>query len=180
MVQTLFENLPWVVGLLGLFSFLAVQTWSKERRREREALYRSEAIRKIAEMAPNVPEPVLNLLRQAMEAWKEQPSPANMGPIQAREYYRSQTLQRIAGEQTGGAEAALTFMREEQRIQSLRNRAGLRLAGSICLAVGGVATIVLWRVLPAGPPIYLTGLIPATVGAILLASYFFSSDDQET
>jgi len=37
------------IGSIALFSFLAVATWSGERRREREAYYRNETIRKIAE-----------------------------------------------------------------------------------------------------------------------------------
>ncbi len=37
------------VGSVALFSFLAVAVWSGERRREREAYYRSETLRKIAE-----------------------------------------------------------------------------------------------------------------------------------
>jgi hypothetical protein len=178
MAQTLFENLPWVVGLLGLFSFLAVQAWSKERRREREALYRSEAIRKIAEMGADAPEPVLQLVRQSMEAWKERPSPANMGPIQAREYYRSQTLQRIAEASGSGAEAALAYLREEQQLNAQRSGTGLKVAGVICFAAGTVTTMVLRQVVPPAPPVYLTGLIPATIGAVLFAcSFFVASKD---
>ncbi len=37
------------VGSVALFSFVAVAVWSGERRREREAYYRSETLRKIAE-----------------------------------------------------------------------------------------------------------------------------------
>lgn len=37
------------VASVALFSFVAVAVWSSERRREREAYYRSETIRKIAE-----------------------------------------------------------------------------------------------------------------------------------
>lgn len=173
MVQTLFQNLPWVVGWLGLFSFLAVAAWSKERRREREALYRSEAIRKIAEMGGDVSAPVLQLLRESMAAWKEQPSPANMGPVQARVYYRNQTLQRIAEATGGGAEAALTYLREEQQLNARRSRMGLKIAGVICFAAGAVTTVVLRQVVPPGPPVYLTGLIPATIGAVLFACSFF-------
>jgi len=40
-----------IVGSICLFSFLAVSVWSRERRREREAYYRSEAIKKVAETA---------------------------------------------------------------------------------------------------------------------------------
>ncbi|HTA44226.1 MAG TPA: hypothetical protein VK789_17375 [Bryobacteraceae bacterium] len=175
MVQTLFENLPWVVGWLAFFSFLAVYVWSRERRREREALYRSEAIRKIAEMGGDVSEPVLQLLREAMAAWKNEPSPANMGPMQAREYYRNQTLQRIAEASGAGAEAALALLREEQGSQARRTRMGLKLGGAICLTGGVLLTIVLRQIVPPGPPVYLSGLIPSGVGAVLLAFAFFNA-----
>lgn len=37
------------IGAISLFSFIAVATWAAERRREREAYYRSETVKKIAE-----------------------------------------------------------------------------------------------------------------------------------
>jgi len=37
------------VACVALFSFVAVVVWSQERRREREAYYRSETMKKIAE-----------------------------------------------------------------------------------------------------------------------------------
>ncbi len=37
------------VGIVGFFSFLAVAIWSRERRREREAYYKSETLKKIVE-----------------------------------------------------------------------------------------------------------------------------------
>ena len=37
------------VASVALFSFVAVVVWSQERRREREAYYRSETLKKIAE-----------------------------------------------------------------------------------------------------------------------------------
>jgi uncharacterized membrane protein len=37
------------VASVAVFSFVAVAVWSSERRREREAYYRSETLRKIAE-----------------------------------------------------------------------------------------------------------------------------------
>lgn len=37
------------IAAVALFSFIAVATWSGERRREREAYYRSETAKKIAE-----------------------------------------------------------------------------------------------------------------------------------
>jgi nucleoside recognition membrane protein YjiH len=38
------------VGSIALFSFVAVAAWSDARRREREAYYKSETLKKIAEM----------------------------------------------------------------------------------------------------------------------------------
>jgi hypothetical protein len=37
------------IGAVALFSFIAVASWSDARRREREAYYRSETLKKIAE-----------------------------------------------------------------------------------------------------------------------------------
>jgi len=38
------------VGAVALFSFIAVASWSDNRRRERESFYRSETLKKFAEM----------------------------------------------------------------------------------------------------------------------------------
>ena len=40
------------VTMVATFSFIAVVVWSTERRKEREAYYRSETIKKIAEAQP--------------------------------------------------------------------------------------------------------------------------------
>jgi hypothetical protein len=50
--------------VVALFSFLSVMMWSRERRREREAYYRSEALRKVAEMHQADGGAVLNVLRE--------------------------------------------------------------------------------------------------------------------
>jgi hypothetical protein len=39
----------WIVGFVSVFSFLAVASWIKARLRERQAFYKSEIIKKIAE-----------------------------------------------------------------------------------------------------------------------------------
>jgi len=38
-----------IFGAVSLFSFIAVASWAGERRREREAYYRSETLKKIAD-----------------------------------------------------------------------------------------------------------------------------------
>jgi hypothetical protein len=53
-----------VVGSIALFSFLAVSVWSDARRKEREAYYRSEALKKIAECSGEGAKAAIELLRE--------------------------------------------------------------------------------------------------------------------
>ena len=50
--------------LVGLFAFLSVMVWSRERRREREAYYRSETLRKTAEAQGTTGGAMLEVLRE--------------------------------------------------------------------------------------------------------------------
>jgi hypothetical protein len=63
------------VGAIALFSFVAVATWSDNRRREREAYYKSETLKKIAGMGTDNAVAVLreeerNALRRRLEGIK--------------------------------------------------------------------------------------------------------------
>ena len=51
------------IGITALFSFLAVTTWSAARRREREAYYKSETVRKVMEMPGAIPATVQEFVR---------------------------------------------------------------------------------------------------------------------
>lgn len=53
-----------VVGSIALFSFLAVATWSDARRKEREAYYRSETLKKIAETSGEGAKSAMELLQE--------------------------------------------------------------------------------------------------------------------
>jgi hypothetical protein len=53
-----------VVGSIALFSFLAVASWSDARRREREAYYKSETMKKIAESSGEGAKGALELIRE--------------------------------------------------------------------------------------------------------------------
>jgi hypothetical protein len=53
-----------IVGSIALFSFLAVTTWSEARRKEREAYYTSETLKKIAESSGEGARIALELLRE--------------------------------------------------------------------------------------------------------------------
>jgi len=53
-----------VVGSIALFSFLGVASWSEARRREREAYYRSETLKKIAESSGEGAKSAMELLHE--------------------------------------------------------------------------------------------------------------------
>ncbi len=53
-----------VVGSIALFSFLGVASWSEARRKEREAYYTSETLKKIAESSGEGAKSALELLRE--------------------------------------------------------------------------------------------------------------------
>lgn len=53
-----------IVGAVALFSFLAVASWSEQRRREREAYYRSEVLKKMADAPGANTQLILELLRE--------------------------------------------------------------------------------------------------------------------
>jgi hypothetical protein len=114
-----------VTAILAVFSFLAVVLWSDARRREREAYYRSDMVKKVAES------------------------------------------------QGAGANVAIEFLREQERIDSRKRREGLRLAGLISTVVGiGAMSLLLGlaqdKSLGVPQAAYLGGLIPLLVGLALL------------
>jgi hypothetical protein len=53
-----------VVGSIALFSFLSVTVWAEARRKEREAYYTSETLKKIAESSGEGAKGALELLRE--------------------------------------------------------------------------------------------------------------------
>jgi len=53
-----------VVALVSVFTFVAVASWSENRRKEREAYYRSETLRKAMEQGGDSSEKVLAMMRE--------------------------------------------------------------------------------------------------------------------
>jgi hypothetical protein len=174
------EAMGWTVAALALCSLWAVQSWVTNRRQEREAFYKSEAIKKIAEMQGATPEPVLALLREALASPPSStPHPMMMTSEYRKEreaFYRSEILKKVSEAQGGGAEAALLLMREEEKRSERRIRGGLRLGGLIVTAVGIGVTIFLYEMIP-DMPVYLAGLIPTLVGVALLTYSYILVDN---
>jgi hypothetical protein len=52
------------VGALALFGFLAVASWSEERRKERESFYRSEVLKKLVDNPGSDTKPVFDMIRE--------------------------------------------------------------------------------------------------------------------
>lgn len=53
-----------IVGSIALFSFLAVASWSDARRKEREAYYQADALKKIAESSSEGAKSAVEYLRE--------------------------------------------------------------------------------------------------------------------
>lgn len=51
-----------IIGSIALFSFLAVSSWSDARRKEREAYYRNEMLKKLAETSGDGTKAAIELL----------------------------------------------------------------------------------------------------------------------
>lgn len=53
-----------VVTIVAVFTFVAIATWSENRRKEREAYYRNETLRKAIEQGGDSAQAVLSMMRE--------------------------------------------------------------------------------------------------------------------
>jgi hypothetical protein len=88
------------------------------------------------------------------------------------EYYRNETLKKIAESSGEGARAAIELLREQNNVVTKRRMEGMKLGGLIT-AVVGIGVMVLLHGLVHDEPVYLTGVIPLLIGLALLAYTFF-------
>jgi hypothetical protein len=87
------------------------------------------------------------------------------------EYYRNETLKKIAESSGEGAKAAIELLREQNKIVTKRRLEGMKLGGLIT-AVVGIGVMALLHGLVHDEPVYLAGLIPLLVGLALLTYTF--------
>jgi len=57
-----------MVGAIATFGFFAVASWANARRREREAFYRSEVLKKLADAGPDGSAAALEMYREQQRA----------------------------------------------------------------------------------------------------------------
>jgi hypothetical protein len=160
--------------IIALCSFLAVRSWVKARQKEREAFYRAEAVKKIAEMQGNIPESVLSLLRagiQESSAAKLWFGPDVTNPLHPA--YRRSLIVKTLADMPDSAAAVQEFMREEQAFFAQRWIESCKLGGLVTLG-GGIGLLVVLRFVDEAEPIYLAGLIPILVGVALLVYPFLA------
>ena len=87
------------------------------------------------------------------------------------EYYKNETLKKIAESSGEGAQAAIELLREQNRTVTKRRLEGMKLGGLIT-AVVGIGVMALLRGLVNDEPVYLAGLIPLLIGLALLIYTF--------
>src|SRR5262245_22497297 len=129
------------IGSIALFSFIAVAAWSDARRREREAHYKSETIKKIAEAQGPGAQAALEFLRE--EAARQEQRQVNAA------------LHRREGMKLGGL---------------ITIAVGIGLMIFLRAIVNGMPSSPPPGAPAHDPvPVYLVGLIPFLVGVALLA-----------
>src|ERR1700693_6312406 len=87
------------------------------------------------------------------------------------EYYRNETLKKIAESSGAGAKAAIELLHEQNKTVTKRRLEGMKLGGLIT-AVVGIGVMALLRGLVNDEPVYLAGLIPLLIGLALLTYTF--------
>ena len=93
------------------------------------------------------------------------------------EYYRNETLKKIAESSGEGAKAAIELLREQNRTVTKRRLEGMKLGGLIT-AVVGIGVMALLRGLVNDEPVYLAGLIPLLIGLALLTYTFLLAPNE--
>lgn len=115
-----------IIGSVVFFAFLSVVGWARQKRREREAYYRHEVLKKLIEQGG-----------------------------------------------AGGGQQVLELMRSEAELQDRQKREARILGGLITAVIGASVMILLYILVPVGG-VWAAGLIPFSVGAVILLFALFT------
>jgi hypothetical protein len=91
-------------------------------------------------------------------------------------YYRSELLKKVAESDAAGAAATIEHLRTQEAATSKRRYEAFKLGGLITAAAGLGLMIFLREIVGEnGPPVYLIGLTPFLIGAVLATYGYVSS-----
>ena len=82
------------------------------------------------------------------------------------QFYKAETIRRVAEASPDGAQATVNLLREQDRLNRLKAREGLKIGGVINMGVG-IGLVIFLRAL-TGPQVALCGLIPGFIGVGML------------
>ena len=160
------ELVALLLSVVVVCSYLSVRVWIEARRMEREAFYRTEAMKKFIELQGNVSDPVLETLRHAIEE-KSRPPTWRYDYNREREaYYRSETLKRIAT-MPDGAAAVLEYLRHDDNRTERKRAESSRLRG-MAIAAAGAGIMAFGFLVRGWNELLLVGFIPVLVGTVTL------------
>ena len=116
-----------IVGSIALFSFLGVASWSDARRKEREAYYTTEALKKIAESSGDG-------AKSAVDYFREQE--------------KSRRGRRLEGMKLGGLVTTAVGIGVMLLLRGLEHEEPVYLAGVIPLLIGAALLIYAFALVP--------------------------------
>jgi hypothetical protein len=114
-----------ITGSIVFFAFLSVVGWAQQKRREREAFYRHDMLKKLIEQGG------------------------------------------------AGGQQVVEMMRREAELRERQRREG-RILGGLITAVIGASAMILFYVLVPVSGVWTAGLIPFSVGAVILLFALFT------
>ena len=84
------------------------------------------------------------------------------------EYYKAETLRRLAESPAESAKETIALLYAEERTRQTKIREGMKIGGVVCIAAGLGVAAFLYAVAGHDATVGVVGLIPALVGAALL------------
>src|SRR5258708_22316682 len=88
-------------------------------------------------------------------------------------FYRHEVLKKLIEQGGAGGQQVFEMMRKEVELRD-RQRREARILGGLITAVIGVSLMILLYVLVPGEGVWSTGLIPFSVGTVILLFAFFT------
>jgi len=93
-------------------------------------------------------------------------------------YYKNDMLKKLADSSGGGAAAAVEYLREQDRLETLRRRQGMKIGGIVVFSTG-IGLLVFLHALIPNAPIYMVGPLMMLIGCGLFCSSYLLTSASE-